>query len=92
MPRPDTTGLRVALVIGSTRQGRAGAAIGDWFADVARRRTDIDLDVVDLAEFDFPDRYPAEPTGQMSAFTTRIDRAEAFVVLTPEYNRSFRHR
>ncbi|OZM75301.1 NADPH-dependent FMN reductase [Amycolatopsis antarctica] len=84
-----TSPLGVALLIGSTRDGRAGGAIGDWFAGVARRRGDVELDVVDLAAFDFPAGYPAEPTAAMSAFTGRIERAEAFVVVTPEYNRSF---
>ena len=81
--------LRVALVVGSTREGRAGPAIAEWFADVVRQRADLELDVLDLARFDFPACYPAEPTGSMAEFNTRIDRAEAFVVVTPEYNHSF---
>jgi NAD(P)H-dependent FMN reductase len=89
MTHTEVTGLRVALVVGSTREGRAGAAIADWFAEVVRQRADIELDVLDLAKFDFPACYPTEPTGPMAEFTARIDLAEAFVVVTPEYNHSF---
>ncbi|GII56681.1 FMN reductase [Planotetraspora thailandica] len=81
--------LRVAMIIGSTREGRVGGAIGGWFVEHARGRGDIALQVVDLADFSFPDRYPHEATCQMRRFTAEIARADAFVVVTPEYTRSF---
>ncbi|HEX2133853.1 MAG TPA: NAD(P)H-dependent oxidoreductase [Actinophytocola sp.] len=81
--------LRVAVIIGSTRDGRVGDTIGKWFVDRASRRDDVELDVVDLARFEFPDRYPEGVTSAMREFGSAIDRAEAFVVVTPEYNRSF---
>ena len=81
--------LRVLALLGSTREGRAGPRVGAWFARQAGDRDDLDLAVVDLAEFDFPARLPARATAAMTAFTTEIDRADAFVVVTPEYNRSF---
>lgn len=81
--------LRVAVIIGSTRDGRVGDAIGKWFVDQAARREDVELDLVDLVGFEFPERYPEEVTAGMRQFSSVIDRAEAFVVVTPEYNRSF---
>ncbi|MEV6650231.1 NAD(P)H-dependent oxidoreductase [Streptomyces sp. NPDC051219] len=81
--------LRVAVIIGSTREGRVGDSIGRWFTEQARRRDDLDLAVIDLADFDFPERYPEEATAQMARFAARVGEAEAFVVVTPEYNRSF---
>ncbi|KAF4408111.1 NADPH-dependent FMN reductase [Streptomyces lycii] len=85
MPTP----LRVAVIIGSTRRGRAGDAVGRWFLGRVRHRDTVEPAVVDLAEYDFPARHPEVPTRQTAAFTAEIDRAEAFVVVTPEYNRSF---
>ncbi|RKN11400.1 NADPH-dependent FMN reductase [Streptomyces radicis] len=82
-------GLRVAVIIGSTRQGRAGGAIGQWFTAHARRRDDVEVAVLDLVDFAFPARYPDEPTPAMRRFAAAVERAEAFVVVTPEYNRSF---
>jgi NAD(P)H-dependent FMN reductase len=80
---------RIAVIIGSTRMGRVGDAIARWFVDRAKQRDDLELDVLDLAEFDFPARYPEEVTAEMNRFTGSIDRADGFVVVTPEYNRSF---
>jgi NAD(P)H-dependent FMN reductase len=81
--------LLVAVIIGSTRQGRVGDHIAHWFAAQARQRADLELTVVDLADFDLPARYPDGPTPQVATFTAAVARAEAFVVVTPEYNRSF---
>ncbi|MDT0344900.1 NADPH-dependent FMN reductase [Streptomyces litchfieldiae] len=81
--------LVTAVIIGSTRQGRAGEAVGRWFTERARARADLDVEVLDLVEFAFPERYPERPTPAMLRFSRAVCRAEAFVVVTPEYNRSF---
>ncbi|MFD5346444.1 NADPH-dependent FMN reductase [Streptomyces anulatus] len=81
--------LRVAVIIGSTREGRIGDEVGRWFVERARDRSELDLAVLDLADYDFPVHYPGRATEQMTEFTEEIARAEAFVVVTPEYNRSF---
>ncbi len=80
---------RIAVIVGSTREGRVGDAVGRWFVDLAKQRDDLAPTVLDLAEFDFPTRYPEEVTAEMTRFTTAIDHADGFVVVTPEYNRSF---
>ncbi|HET9143629.1 NAD(P)H-dependent oxidoreductase [Actinophytocola sp.] len=84
-----TAPLLVAVIIGSTREGRVGEAVGRWFSGLAGSRAGLTVDVVDLAGFDLPARYPNTATAQVRAFTERIGRADAFVVVTPEYNRSF---
>ncbi|MGW0802360.1 NADPH-dependent FMN reductase [Nonomuraea sp. NPDC002799] len=81
--------LRVAVIIGSTRAGRVCDTVGGWFAERARRREDLAIEVLDLAGYDFPTCYPQEATPSMSGFAAAIGAAEAFVVVTPEYNRSF---
>jgi len=81
--------LRIAVIVGSTREGRVGGAVAGWFLRIARRRVDIDVSELDLAEFDFPQCYPEEATPQMTSFTTAVDRADGYVIVTPEYNRSF---
>ncbi|WP_204946150.1 NADPH-dependent FMN reductase [Micromonospora luteifusca] len=83
------TPLRIAVIIGSTREGRAGDRIARWFVDQATSHDDLVVTVVDLGEYDFPASYPAEPTAPIRAFVREVDQAEAFVVITPEYNHSF---
>lgn len=81
--------LRVAVIIGSTRKGRVGDMVAHWFAAQAERRPDVTLTVVDLVEFDFPASYPDAATASMARFTGLLGAADAFVIVTPEYNRSF---
>jgi NAD(P)H-dependent FMN reductase len=81
--------LRTAVIIGSTRLGRVGGNVGRWFAAQAQQRDDLEPAVVDLVDFDLPARYPGVATPPMVAFTAEVARADAFVVVTPEYNHSF---
>ncbi|MGR6317570.1 NAD(P)H-dependent oxidoreductase [Micromonospora soli] len=81
--------LQLAVIIGSTRAGRTGDRIGRWFVEQARLRDDLAVTAVDLAGYDFPASYPAEPTAAMRSFVQQVRLAEAFVVVTPEYNHSF---
>ncbi len=88
---------RLNVIIASTRPGRVGNQIGAWFAGVARGTTDFDVHVVDLAEIGLPmldepvpageaTEYRNEHTRRWSAIT---DPADAFVIVTPEYNRGY---
>lgn len=85
----DTEPLRLAVIVGSTREERAGEPISAWFAKLAKDHGHFTVDVLDLAGFDFPARLPGEATPEMARFTTAVDHAEAYAVVTPEYNRSF---
>ncbi len=70
---------RIAVVIGSTREGRFGPTVARWFAGVARQRPELDVDVVDLLEAGVPG----------PRFTAAIDAADGVVIVVPEYNHSF---
>lgn len=81
--------LRLAILLGSTRAGRFGPVIGDWVADHAKQRDDLDIDVVDLDTVDLPARFPSDVTEHAPGYLERLDDADAFVMVTPEYNHSF---
>ena len=88
----DVTPLRLVVVIASTREGRFGPTVANWFTEQARQRSDLDLDVLDLAEAALPDRltgFGAPPPPAVAAVTRRLGAADAFVVVTPEYNHSY---
>ncbi|GAA3847815.1 NAD(P)H-dependent oxidoreductase [Streptomyces sedi] len=78
--------LRLAVLLGSTREGRVGGVVGEWFRARAAGRAGLRVETVDLVDYAFPARFPEEPTAEMCRFAGAIDRAEAFVVVTPEYN------
>jgi NAD(P)H-dependent FMN reductase len=86
----------LSIIIGSTRPGRAGLPIAEWFAGRARRHGGFELDVVDLAELNLPmldePNHPRlrQYTHQHSKdWSARADAADAFVIVTPEYNHGY---
>ncbi|MES5821278.1 NAD(P)H-dependent oxidoreductase [Streptomyces sp. RG80] len=85
------TPLKVALVIGSNRHGRFGPVVADWLLDRLRAHDDLLPEVVDVAETDLPMSFaPTADTATARAeVTPKLAAADAFVVLTPEYNHSY---
>jgi NAD(P)H-dependent FMN reductase len=81
--------LQVAIIMGSIRQGRFGDTVARWLTTQARQRDDMALDVIDLVEVDLPMVYPQQPEPAVEAYIERIDHADAFVVITPEYNHGY---
>jgi NAD(P)H-dependent FMN reductase len=90
---------RLAVLIGSVRAGRFGPVVATWVAERARDHGAFDVDVVDLADVELPLALPSEspkfagaayprPAG-MADLTARLDAADAFVIVTPEYNHSY---
>lgn len=84
--------LTLTVIIGSTRTGRFGPTVAQWFADRVGDRSEFDLNVVDLAETWLPDVLDVdadEPPRAVRDLAPWLDAADAFVVVTPEYNHSF---
>ncbi|MBF6369620.1 NAD(P)H-dependent oxidoreductase [Nocardia puris] len=90
--------LKLAVIIGSVREGRFAPTVAAWFADQAAAHGGFEVDVIDLAEADLPLALPAVPPALepdpprpagMLDLTARLAAADAFVVVTPDYNRSY---
>ncbi|MBN9663331.1 MAG: NAD(P)H-dependent oxidoreductase [Acidobacteria bacterium] len=81
--------IRLALIIASTRQGRFAPTVARWFAAEAAKRDDLTVDLIDLAEERLPDILSDQRTEAVSRVSARLLRADAFTIVTPEYNHSF---
>jgi NAD(P)H-dependent FMN reductase len=89
----------LVVIIGSVREGRFGPVAAAWVAAQARAYGGFGIDVVDLADVDIPlalpaaspkfagDDYP-RPEG-MKELTRKLAQADAFIIVTPEYNHSY---
>ena len=86
--------IKVGIIIGSTRPGRNGEAVGKWVNEVAQKRSDAQFELIDLKDYSLPllDEpvppsmgYPySKPHTQ--AWSNKIKSLDAFVFVTPEYN------
>ncbi|GHF78651.1 NADPH-dependent FMN reductase [Streptomyces filamentosus] len=85
--------LRLAVIVSSVREGRFGPVVGTWFAGEAENRADLIVDVIDLADHELPAALSHNPSPEtaeaLAAVSPRLEQADAFVVVTPEYNHSF---
>lgn len=84
---------KLKIIVASTRPGRRGIYVADWFTDTMKNYTDFEVEVLDLATLNLPfidepkhprlQQYEHQHTKDWSA---KIDEADAFVVVIPEYN------
>lgn len=87
---------QLMVVVGSTRPGRLGLSIAEWFVRTAEQHGGFSVTVADLKELDLPlldepahpmlQRYEHEHTRRWSGI---VDAADAAVFVIPEYNHSF---
>ena len=81
------------VIVASTRDERKGPLVAAWFMEQARRHGQFNVEMVDLADVALPlfneprhprlQQYEHEHTREWSAV---VQRADAYVFVTPEYN------
>ncbi len=84
---------KLHIIVGSTRPGRKGSAIARWLYSFAVDHGKFDPVFIDLADFNLPVfDEPNHPAMQQYvhphtiAWAESVDKADAFVFVTPEYN------
>jgi len=84
------------IVIGSVRPGRKGLPVGEWVRSQVEAGGRFELDWADLAEINLPFMdEPNHPSKRQYtkphtvAWSERVDAADAFIFVTPEYNHSY---
>ncbi|MGW2084346.1 NADPH-dependent FMN reductase [Streptomyces sp. NPDC001880] len=89
----STAPLKVAVILASNREGRFGPVITDWFLSHTAPHPDIETDLIDVAALDLPVALTYRPDAgaqaRLAAVAPGLAAADAFVVVTPEYNHSY---
>lgn len=77
----------IAVILGTKREGRRSENAAKWVAEEGRKRGDIDIVFVDPKDIELPpDGAPAD--GENPVYREITEKADAFYVVTPEYNHS----
>lgn len=84
---------RLQVILASTRPGRNGAPVAQWFVEHAKQQGSFDVELVDLKEVGLPmidepyhpslKKYQHEHT---RAWSQRVSQADAYVFVLCEYN------
>ena len=87
--------LKLAVILGSTRPGRKGAAVADWVLTKAKERTRADYELIDLLDYPLPHLDEAVPASRgaysgehTKAWAAKVGEYDGYVFVTPEYNHS----
>lgn len=80
--------ITVAVLAGTTRAQRESIKAARYVADFLGRQDGVDVIFVDPLDFHFPGDGN-DPEGKDPRYTEIVRRADAFFVVTPEYNHSF---
>lgn len=87
--------MKIGVILGSTRPGRNGKAVADWFMKQAKGYSaDIEFNLVDLADWDLPvfneAGFPSSGEYQhqhTKDWSKEISQYDGFVYIVTEYNR-----
>ena len=87
--------LKIALILGSTRDARFAPIPAEWMLEQAAPRNDIELELVDLKDFDLPmfnerasNAWMPSEDPRAVAWQKRIAEFDGYIVTTAEYNHS----
>lgn len=83
--------LDLVVLTGSVREPRVGAAVVEWVHRELAAEPLLRPDVIDIAGLELPPAAAMAPGGgsERTAIAHRIEAADAYVFITPEYNHSF---
>ncbi len=86
---------RIAVIVGSIRPNRFGDKPAAWILEHAKARSDIDAELVDLADYKLPlfdapasDFWMPTPNAEAARWQAKLSEFDGYIVVTAEYNRS----
>ena len=85
--------LKIAVVISTTRAARFGHKAAQWVSEIAAKRNDIDVEVVDLRDFPMPffdevasNAWAPSTNDVAQRWQKKVAEFDGYVFVTAEYN------
>jgi NAD(P)H-dependent FMN reductase len=86
--------LKLAIVIGSIRPNRFGGHAAQWIEEIARRRGDFEVELIDLKDYPMPlfaeeasPLYAPSKDEAARRWQKKVGEFDAFIFTAAEYNR-----
>ena len=80
--------IKIGLIYGSTRKGRFCDTVAQWAAEQIRAAGNFTVDMIDPALV-LPQPGQTDHPSASPSLWQRMEAADAFVVVTPEYNHGY---
>lgn len=90
--------MNLKVILASTRQGRQGEKVASWVMRELKNNTQFTTELLDLRDYELPYYEDSISAGMLKQpytpslrqkWAEKIEEADAFIVITPEYNHSF---
>lgn len=84
----------IPVILGSVRRNRETAKVASFVLDLMKNLPCVTAELLDLKSLNLPMmeerlRFRDDPPPALSEFSCRISRADAIVIVTPEYNSGY---
>ena len=80
--------LFIPVILGTTRQGRSSEPVARLLAAEVGKRPGVTTELIDIAALPLPTNDAGEAIKD-PGFSARMDRADALVIVAPEYNHGY---
>src|SRR5262249_42966182 len=82
------------VILGSTRRNRESAKVATFAVNSLQNISCVTTELLDMKELDLPMmeerlRFRDDPPLRINEFSGKIDRSDAIVIVTPEYNAGY---
>jgi len=90
--------VKIHVIIGSTRQKRFAEKPAAWIYEEAKKRPELDVELVDLRDYPLPffdePISPARMEGKYSndivtKWAQKVAEADGYIIISPEYNHGY---
>lgn len=80
--------LFIPVILGTARQGRASENVANFVLDEVRKRPGVETELIDIRTLPFPVTDAGESIKNVP-FSEAMNRADALVIVVPEYNHGY---
>jgi len=84
----NTRPLFIPVILGTTRKGRASENVAKFVFGEVQKRDGVETELIDIRDL----RFPSDDAGEHikdAKFSATCQRADGFVIVTPEYNHGY---
>lgn len=90
--------MNIGIILGSSREGRRGEKVANWVTQIALKRKDMKMELLDLKEWDLPIFNEPTPLGKLRGnfedpklqeWVQKISSFDGYVIVSPEYNHGY---
>lgn len=84
----STRPLFIPVILGTPRQGRVSEHAARFVLDEVRKREDVETELIDVRDLKLPMTDAGEQIKDPQ-FSATVARADALIIVTPEYNHGY---